>query len=128
MPIYLSTNSNGTNTEGIGAMAQYQLHTYALSKIFNINFTFSPFINLQHYQYHNVTQKQFCDDINSFFNFPDHLKNKDYDSINCYVYEIEEKIKYYKNTGGRYYFIDTMETSGEYLVIQNNNLTVNSVK
>lgn len=33
-----------------------------------------------------------------------------------------------KNTGGRYYFIDTMETSGEYLVIQNNNLTVNSVK
>lgn len=33
-----------------------------------------------------------------------------------------------KNTGGRYYFIDTMDTSGEYLIIENNNLTVNSVK
>jgi hypothetical protein len=31
-------------------------------------------------------------------------------------------------TGGRYYFIDTMETSGDYLVIQDNNITVNSVK
>jgi predicted MPP superfamily phosphohydrolase len=33
-----------------------------------------------------------------------------------------------KFTGGRYYFIDTMETTGEYLIIQENNLTVNSVK
>ena len=31
-------------------------------------------------------------------------------------------------TGGRYYFIDTMEVSGDYLVIQDNNITVNSVK
>ena len=33
-----------------------------------------------------------------------------------------------KFTGGRYYFIDTMDTSGQYLVIQDNNITVNSVK
>jgi hypothetical protein len=33
-----------------------------------------------------------------------------------------------KFTGGRYYFIDTMDSSGEYLVIQDNKLTVNSVK
>jgi predicted MPP superfamily phosphohydrolase len=33
-----------------------------------------------------------------------------------------------KFTGGRYYFIDTMEISGNYLVIQDNNITVNSVK
>jgi len=31
-------------------------------------------------------------------------------------------------TGGKYYFIDTMDTSGEYLVIQDNQLTFNSVK
>jgi predicted MPP superfamily phosphohydrolase len=31
-------------------------------------------------------------------------------------------------TGGRYYFIDTMETSGNYLVIQDNQITVNSVR
>jgi hypothetical protein len=33
-----------------------------------------------------------------------------------------------KFTGGRYYFIDTMDTTGEYLVIQDNNITVNSVR
>ena len=33
-----------------------------------------------------------------------------------------------KFTGGRYYFIDTMDTTGDYLVVQDNNITVNSVK
>jgi hypothetical protein len=33
-----------------------------------------------------------------------------------------------KFTGGRYYFIDTMDSSGEYLIIQDSNLTVNSTK
>jgi len=31
-------------------------------------------------------------------------------------------------TGGRYYFIDTMETSGDYLIIEDGKLRVNSVK
>lgn len=33
-----------------------------------------------------------------------------------------------KFTGGRYYFIDTMETSGDYLIIEDNKLRVNSVR
>lgn len=33
-----------------------------------------------------------------------------------------------KFTGGRYYFIDTMENSGDYLIIEDNTLRVNSVK
>ena len=33
-----------------------------------------------------------------------------------------------KFTGGRYYFIDTMDTSGEYLVIEDSILRTNSVK
>ena len=33
-----------------------------------------------------------------------------------------------KFTGGRYYFIDTMDTTGEYLIWQDNKLSVNSVK
>ena len=33
-----------------------------------------------------------------------------------------------KFTGGRYYFIDTMDTSGEYLVWQDNKLTINSIR
>ena len=33
-----------------------------------------------------------------------------------------------KSTGGRYYFIDTMETSGDYLIIEDGRLRTNSVK
>jgi len=33
-----------------------------------------------------------------------------------------------KFTGGRYYFIDTMDTTGQYLIIENNYITTNSVK
>lgn len=33
-----------------------------------------------------------------------------------------------KFTGGKYYFVDTMDTSGDYLVIEYNTLRVNSVK
>jgi hypothetical protein len=33
-----------------------------------------------------------------------------------------------KFTGGRYYFIDTMDTSGDYLIIEDGKLRVNSVK
>ena len=33
-----------------------------------------------------------------------------------------------KFTGGRYYFVDTMETSGDYLIIEDNKLRVNSVR
>jgi hypothetical protein len=33
-----------------------------------------------------------------------------------------------KHTGGRYYFIDTMETSGDYLIIEDGILKTNSVK
>jgi len=38
---------------------------------------------------------------------------------------LEESNKF---TGGRYYFIDTMDTSGQYLVWQDNKLTVNSIR
>ena len=33
-----------------------------------------------------------------------------------------------KFTGGRYYFIDTMDTSGDYLVIEDNKLRTNSIR
>jgi hypothetical protein len=33
-----------------------------------------------------------------------------------------------KFTGGRYYFIDTMDTTGQYLIWQDNKLTVNSIR
>jgi hypothetical protein len=38
---------------------------------------------------------------------------------------LEESDKF---TGGRYYFIDTMDTSGQYLIIEDDKLSVGSVR
>jgi hypothetical protein len=68
--IYFTTNSDGNHTEGIGAMAQYQIVCYVLSKLYNTEYYFTGFKNLTHYQYFDITQDQFNQDINNFFNFP----------------------------------------------------------
>jgi len=68
--IYLSVNSNGNNTEGIGAMVQAQLLCYSITKMLNVGFYFSKFKNFTHYQHYNVSQEEFMNDVNNFFNFP----------------------------------------------------------
>jgi len=68
--IYFTTNSDGNHTEGIGAMAQYQIICYALSKLYNVEYYFEGFKNLTHYQYFNTTQEQWGKDITHFFNLP----------------------------------------------------------
>jgi len=68
MTIYLSTSADGCNTEGIGAMVQFQLFVKALSELFNHKYKFDGFKNFTHYQYFDITQEKFMDDINSFFN------------------------------------------------------------
>lgn len=70
MSVYFTTNSDGDNTEGIGAMAQHQIICYILSKLYNVKFYFTGFRNLTHYQYFDITQEQWCKDITNFFNFP----------------------------------------------------------
>jgi hypothetical protein len=63
-------------------------------------------------------------------------KNKDYGLKKDYIQivghtQIKELnlLHTQKITGGRYYFIDTMETSGQYLIIgDDNELSVNSTK
>lgn len=72
--IYLNTNSNGMNTEGIGAMVQFQLFCYSLSQILKVGYCFSNFSNFTHYQYNNLTQEEFMNDINRFFNFPNNIE------------------------------------------------------
>ena len=67
--IYLYTSADGKNTEGIGAMAQYQIHTYTLSRALGVEFIGQNFTNLQHYQKYS-TQEQFNTDCSKFFNFP----------------------------------------------------------
>jgi len=68
MTIYLSTDSDGGDIQGIGAMVQTQLFAKALSQLFNCNYIFRGFKNFTHYQYFDITQERFMDDINHFFN------------------------------------------------------------
>lgn len=68
MSIYLSTSADGCNTEGIGVMVQSQLFVKALSELFNCNYKFDGFKNFTHYQYFDITQEKFMNDINTFFN------------------------------------------------------------
>jgi hypothetical protein len=80
MTIYLATNSDGKHTEGIGAMVQYQMACYAAAKMYNLNYAFFGFKNLTHYQYFDITQQKFCDDINLFFSLPNQFdRSEDYD-------------------------------------------------
>ena len=67
--MYIFNRADGKQTEGIGAVAQCQIHAYTLSKMLNIDYTSTNFENLQHYQEHS-SQEQFCQDVTKFFNFP----------------------------------------------------------
>ncbi len=66
--IYFTTNSDGGSTEGIGAMAQYQIICYALSRYLDTKYTFSGFHNLSHYQYFEISPNQWSEMITRFFN------------------------------------------------------------
>lgn len=83
MTIYLATSSDGKHTEGIGAMVQYQMACYAAAKMYNVKYAFLGFKNLTHYQYFDITQQKFCDDINLFFSLPNEFdRSEDYDVMN----------------------------------------------
>ena len=59
--MYIFNRADGKQTEGIGAVAQCQIHAYTLSKMLNIDYTSTNFENLQHYQEHS-TLEQFSQD------------------------------------------------------------------
>lgn len=71
--IYLFNKADGLQTEGIGAVAQCQIHTYTLSKMLGVEFASTKFENLQHYQEYD-TQENFSNDVTNFFNFPNQIE------------------------------------------------------
>jgi len=71
--IYLFTRADGKQTEGIGAVAQCQIHTYTLSKMLGVGFASTKFKNLQHYQEYD-TQENFSNQVTNFFNFPNQIE------------------------------------------------------
>ena len=66
--IFLYTPADGNQTEGIGAVAQCQIHAYVLSRMMQVEFVGRPFTGLQHYQEYS-TQEEYCDAVTDFFNF-----------------------------------------------------------
>lgn len=81
MAVFIKCESDSKFNDGIGAIAQGQLHTYAFSVINDINFIFDGYKNIAHYQHNNFETQQFDQMWNKFFNFPNksvsdvHLQN-----------------------------------------------------
>ena len=46
--MYIFNRADGKQTEGIGAVAQCQIHAYTLSKKLKIDYTSTNYENLQH--------------------------------------------------------------------------------
>ncbi len=68
MAIFLETNTNGFDAEGIGSVAQWNLVLYGLCKKLGANFFAKPFININHYQYNNIPKDKWSEEFTEFFN------------------------------------------------------------
>ena len=64
------TTFDGNNAAGLGSLLQLQQHLYAYAKLNNLEMHFPGFIRLSHYQPYNISQQEFCDKLNSFYNIP----------------------------------------------------------
>lgn len=64
------TTFNGSNTGGLGSILQLQQHLYAYAKLENLKMHFPGFSGLSHYQPYGISQQEFCDKLNSFYNIP----------------------------------------------------------
>lgn len=98
--LYIYTPADGKNTEGIGAMAQYQIHAYNLSQaIIGARFLGRDFTNLQHYQDYG-TQEEFCKECTEFFNFPNRIELPDLEVVKFdnFTPEFEEFVEKYQNS------------------------------
>ena len=80
--LYVYTPADGQNTEGIGAMAQYQIHTYNLAQQIGLEFIGRDFTNLQHYQQYG-TKEEYCQECTDFFNFPNRIELPDIEVVKC---------------------------------------------
>ena len=98
--LYIYTPADGKQTEGIGAMAQYQIQTYNLCQaIVGARFLGRDFTNLQHYQGYS-TQEEFCQECTDFFNFPNRVEIPDAEVVKFdnFTPEFEEFVEKYQNS------------------------------
>jgi FkbM family methyltransferase len=85
---YFYVGSNSYDTEGIGALLQWQLWAYALSKIYNKKYIFEGFKNVSHYRFENLSKEDYSIKLNKFFCLSD---------LSAKNHEIYEKLEIYQN-------------------------------
>jgi len=113
MTLYITTPGDGKHTEGIGAMAQYQIHAFTLSHaIKGAKFLGQDFTNLQHYQGYG-TQEEFCQECTEFFNFPNRVEMSGL-----------EVVKFDNFTPEFEKFVEEHQESGEDKVVEINNFAL----
>jgi hypothetical protein len=101
MNIFLATNTDGWNEEGIGSIVQWNILLNALAQDLGVNFCANTFRNLNHYQYNGFTSEEWSNLFTKFFNFE----------------KIDSNAKIINYDGDLNGLVDLIATSNEKLVI-----------
>lgn len=70
MAIFLQTNTDGFDSEGIGSIVQWNLLLFCMAKDLGVKISVPPFENIAHYNYTNYTSKEWSESFTNFFKFP----------------------------------------------------------
>jgi hypothetical protein len=70
MTIFLRTNVDGEDAEGIGSICQWNLLLYCIAKHLGIEVSVSPFKNIAHYDYTEYSSEEWSKSFTDFFKFP----------------------------------------------------------
>ena len=70
----IAVSSNSYHTDGLGALLQWQLWAYSLSRLHNKKYQFINFQNVAHYKFEKLTSQEFDKKINFYFKL-DKLSN-----------------------------------------------------
>lgn len=98
MSIYLTTNTDGWNTEGIGCICQWNLLLFCISKDLEVNLSMPPYKNIAHYDYTSYSSEEWSESFTKFFNFPyesgfdfEYEFNGSYEDLKVFVEENKNK-------------------------------------
>lgn len=68
--IFLTTNTDGWDEEGIGSICQWNLLLFCIAKDLGIQVSIPPFQNITHYDYTDYSSEQWSKSFTDFFKFP----------------------------------------------------------
>jgi hypothetical protein len=70
MTVFLRTNIDGEDAEGIGSICQWNLLLYCIAKYLGVGVSIPPFKNIAHYDYTEYSSEKWSKSFTDFFNFP----------------------------------------------------------